>query len=257
MNLSRARAKLIPRLRQRRTRVREGAYLAEGVRCVAEVVDAGASVRFAVRSPRLLEVPGGAELAAKLTDRGVEVIPADDSLLAQLAATETPQGVIAVCDEPQMDLAQPRRVLLADAIQDPGNLGTLIRSAAAFGVDAVIALDGSVDPYNPKAVRASAGAIARVPVTATSWNAVEEQLANWDLPLYCAAAGGDPGPVARGRWALAIGNEGRGVRDSIRAAATGGIAIPMAADVDSLNAGVAGSILMYALSNAETDLEEQ
>ncbi|NKB89368.1 MAG: RNA methyltransferase [Acidobacteria bacterium] len=251
MNLSRSRSKLIHRLHRRCSRVREGAYLAEGVRGVAEIVDAGAEVRFAVKAPRLNDVPGGPELAQSLDARGIEVVPADDSTLAGLAATETPQGILAVCNEPRMEVAAPARVLLADAIQDPGNMGTLIRSAAAFGVDLVVALDGCVDPFNAKTVRASAGTIARVPVKIATWDEVAARLDGWNLPLCYAAATADSEPISSTRWVLAVGNEGRGVRPAIRDTASTGIAIPMASRIDSLNAGVAGSILMYLLTTGE------
>ncbi len=249
MDLSRTRARLIERLQRRKTRTREHAYVAEGVRCVAEVVAGGADIKFAVISPRLTDVPGGTELLAQLRDAGIDTPQADDRALTAIAGTETPQGILAVCAEPTVRLDKPGRVLIADAIQDPGNLGTLIRSATAFALDAVVALDGTVDPYNAKVVRASAGTIARIPVLATSWAELEPQLTSWGSELLVAAgeAGAAPTPKV-GPWALVVGNEARGAREAIRGAATGLVAIPMPGRIDSLNAGIAGSILMYALT---------
>jgi TrmH family RNA methyltransferase len=252
MNLSRSRTRLIDRLGRRKTRARERAYVAEGVRCVTEVVEAGAKISFAVVAPRLREIPGGPELLALLQTSGVETVQVDDVTLAHLAGTETPQGIVAVCAERDVVLRPPRRVLVADAIQDPGNFGTLIRSASAFDVDAVVALDGTVDPYNAKVVRSSAGAVARLPLISMSWEELAPLLTEWGLPLVVAAAGTDTAPpTPRATWALVIGNEARGVRDAIRAAADTAVAIPMPGGIDSLNAGIAGSILMYTLSQPE------
>jgi len=108
-------------------------------------------------------------------------------VIYSVAGTETPQGILAVCAEPTVRLDHPGRVLIADAIQDPGNLGALIRSATAFALDAVVALDGTVDPYNAKVVRASAGTIARIPVLATSCAELQPQLASWGSELLVAA----------------------------------------------------------------------
>ena len=251
MDLSRTRARLLERLQRRKTRTRERAYVAEGVRCVAEVVDSGADIKFAVFSPRLAAVPGGDDLLARLRAATVDTPLVDDRTLSAIAGTETPQGILAVCAEPTVRLDNPARVLIADAIQDPGNFGALIRSATAFALDAVVALDGTVDPYNAKVVRASAGTIARIPVLATSWAELEPRLASWGSQLLVAAGetGRAPAPVA-GAWALVIGNEARGARDAIRKAAKALVAIPMPGRIDSLNAGIAGSILMYALTRS-------
>jgi TrmH family RNA methyltransferase len=251
MDLSRTRARLLERLQRRKTRTRERAYVAEGVRCVTEVVRGGADIKFAVISPRLSDVPGGDDLLRQLLEANTETPLVDDRTLTAIAGTETPQGVLAVCAEPTVQLDKPQCVLVADAIQDPGNFGTLIRSATAFGLDAVVALDGTVDPYNAKVVRASAGTIARIPVLATSWAELEPKLASWGSQLLVAAGEAVDAPSAMaGAWALVVGNEARGARDAIRSAATRLVAIPMPGRIDSLNAGIAGSILMYALTQS-------
>ena len=152
--LSKNRRQLIERLKTRKGRPREGLVLVEGVRSSAEVVAAAADIRFVVRSPRLLDTEAGRALASALAAGGSETAQADatevsDSDLADLSDTEHPQGILCVCTEPRLDLARlrernPATVLLLDGLQDPGNLGTLIRAARAFGVDAVVVLDGSV-----------------------------------------------------------------------------------------------------------------
>lgn len=173
MPLSKTRGLLIGRLRRRKTREREQAFLAEGIRCCTELVGAGADIRFAVVSPRLDTLAGGAVLRDALRERHVETVLLSDAELDEHADTEHPQGVLLVCRQPRTDLlgitAPHPRLLVADAIRDPGNLGTLIRSAAAFDLDAVIVLDGTVDPFNPKTVRAAAGSLLRPALIRAGW----------------------------------------------------------------------------------------
>lgn len=253
--LSRTRELLIGRLRRRKSREREGLFLAEGVRCSLAVLAAGGKVRFALCSPRLGTRPDGAELAARLQRAKIETLQVDDRQLGLIADTDAPQGVLLVCQQVQVELgaldrAGTSRLLIADAIQDPGNLGALIRSAAALGLNAVIALDGCVDPWNPKAVRASAGAICRLPVVMGRWKQTAAWLERTSTPLLVAGAGGEtPDAVDLNRWALVIGNEGSGPRDAILQDADTIVTVPLSPRVESLNASVAGAILMYALSS--------
>ena len=253
--LSLTRELLIGRLRRRKSREREGLFLAEGVRCSLEVLAAGGRVRFALCSPRLGTRHDGAALAARLERAKIQTLQVDDRRLGLIADTDAPQGVLLVCEQSQIELGAldptaTSRVLIADAVQDPGNLGALIRSAAALGLDAVIALDGCVDPWNPKAVRASAGAVCRLPVVMGRWQETAAWLRRADTPLLVAAAGGKaPKAVNKSRWALVIGNEGSGPRDAILEGADTIVTVPLSPRVESLNASVAGAILMYALSS--------
>ncbi len=246
--LSRRRELLIGRLRKRKTRQREGLYLAEGIRCAGAILDAGVDPRFAVCSPQLGSSEAGRRLADRLRRR--ELVEVQDTALVRLANTETPQGVLMVCEEarpePGATLGAAKRLLLADGLQNPGNLGTLIRAAAAFGVDAVVALDGTVDPFNPKCVRASAGTVAQIDIVCASWRTAAPLIAAH--PLLAASADGDPIVAGSNRWALAIGNEGAGPRAQILQRAARTVGVPIAASVESLNAAVAGAILMYALT---------
>lgn len=253
MTLSQGRAKLIARLHRRRTRAREGLVLAEGVRVVAEILDTPAEITFAVVSPRGHEL-GAGPLVDALAGRGIETFEVDERAFAELAGTETPQGVLAVCREPSVDageLANGRaRLLVLDGVQDPGNAGTLVRTAAAFGLTGVIALDGTVDPWNPRTVRAAAGTLFRLPVARLSWAEARALLAGAGVRLLVAdAAGHSVGPRRPDRpWALVVGSEGEGARPEVLEAAASRIAVPMPGGTESLNAGVAGSILMYALT---------
>lgn len=253
MALSQRRAQLIARLRSRKTRERESLVLVEGIRGAGEALAARADARFAVVSPRLGHLAEGSALLARLADEGVELVEEDDAALQELSDTEQPQGVLLICREP---LGTPQsvrgggRYLLLDGIQDPGNVGTLIRAATAFGLEGVVALDGSADPWGAKAVRASAGMAFRIPILKTGAGEALALLRTVGVPLLVADAGGeDVGSVpVGGGWALAVGNEGSGPREEVVMAAARTVRVPMPGPAESLNAGVAGSILLYALT---------
>ena len=251
VELSQNRRRLLGRLRRRRQREREGCVLVEGVRSVSEALDAGAEPVFAVVSPALRENEAGRALAARL-EALCDTSLVEDPDLGELSDTDHPQGVLLVTREPSDDtelLPSHGRVLVLDAVQDPGNLGTLVRSAVAFGVAGVICLDGTVDPWSPKAVRASAGNAFRIPIRKASAEAAATELRRAEAVVFVAAADGRPAREAFGTdhplAALVVGNEGAGVRDELRSAASGTVAVPMAGSAESLNVGVAGSILMY------------
>jgi TrmH family RNA methyltransferase len=253
MTLSQRRAHLVGRLRHRKTREREGLVLAEGVRAVNEALKAGAEPEFAVVSPRLETLAWGADLLATLRARVPDVERIADGELDALADTERPQGVLVVFRQPARDgaaLVDEGRYLVLDAVQDPGNVGTLVRAATAFGIDGVVALDGTADPWGPKAVRASAGMVFRTPVLQAAVDRAVELLSAARIPVMVAEASGtDVATLPRQTsWALAVGNEGAGVRESLRAVARSSVRIPMPGPAESLNAGVAGAILLYALT---------
>jgi TrmH family RNA methyltransferase len=252
--LSKSRRQLIERLKSRKGRPREGLVLVEGVRSSAEAMAAGVDIRFVVRSPRLLGTEAGRNLGATLVAPGWETSEVNDADLAELSDTEHPQGVLCVCAEPSLDLDElrgrnPSRLLILDGLQDPGNLGTLVRAARAFDVDAVVVLDGSVDPWNPKAVRAAAGAGFHTQIVRAAWVDVGPWLKDLGIEVLAAdAAGKDVRSFRPGRsWALAVGNEGVGVRADVEGSAAHRVAIPMQGGTNSLNAGVAGSLLLYSL----------
>jgi len=263
VELSLQRRKLLRRLRSRKSREREGLFLVEGIRSAGEALQAGADVRFAVLSSRALGLPGGEEAVERLRGAGVDLHEVDDSDLAELSDTEAPQGLLLVCREPSTSLEtleatlratgrerSALRILVLDGLQDPGNVGTLVRVAAAFGLSGVIALEGTVDPYNPKVVRASAGGVFTTPIVTESWGRVRPWLGSQGVRLLVADASGtevtrvDPG----GPWALVIGSEGAGARPEIRREAELSVGLRMPGGAESLNAAVAGSILLYVLT---------
>jgi RNA methyltransferase, TrmH family len=252
--LSRAEEKLIVGLHRRGPREKKGLFLVEGERVIGELLDSGLSLRLAIAAPSAEDSEGGHELLGRLAE-SCPLRRVDESTLARLAATESPQGVLAVAEIPRHELESwslsgPATVVVLDAVQDPGNFGTVLRSAWAFGARLAVVLPGTVDPWNPKAVRSAAGASFRLPVAAASLDGVVSWLARNDITLVAADARGVPadGFAFGPRTALVVGNEGAGLRPEIRSAAHALLSIPMSGPAESLNVAVAAGILLYLMS---------
>jgi TrmH family RNA methyltransferase len=252
--LTKADAKLIHALKTRRGREKHGLFLVEGVRVVEDLLRAGTDLEFAVVSTTLGDNDRGSALRAQLA-QATSLREVDERALADVTDTETPQGVVAVARIPQLGLSDVElddhaTVLVLDAVQDPGNLGTLIRSADAFGVAAVIALPGTVDFWGPKVIRSTAGSAFRVPLVQSP----ESQVWPWLVERDVAICGADMHGQAidtldlRQRTALVVGNEGSGLRPETREQLTHIVSIPMRGDAESLNVAVAAGILLYEFS---------
>ena len=244
--ISKARLKYLRSLRQKKIRSEEGVLLVEGLNVVEEAVAAG-KVRELLLSDEVAQGPRGRALVA----RGLPVRRLGESDLRALAETRTPSGAFAVVQDPcgpfdPAELPDEALVLLAAGVADPGNLGTLIRTAAALGVAAVVTAAETVEATNPKVVRATAGALFRVPVRHGEAAALKRA----GFELYAADAGGRPFPELTdrpARLALAVGNEPRGLPAEVMAAADATIAVPQVGAVESLNVAVATGILLHAL----------
>ena len=254
MPLSKARHDLLRRLRSRHRRRGGGAFLVEGIRGATEAVKARADIRFAVISLRLAELDASGRLASLLEAAGTEVLAVDDDELAGLSGTVTPQGILLVCEEPKTTVDEilsgaEHGLLIADAIQDPTNLGGMIRTAAALELGGMVALDGTVDPWNAKVVRGSAGGCFHLPILRIGWDEIAESFSATDIHLLAAHPNGrDVAAVEpRGSWALAVGNEGAGLRAKILDSSEERVAVPIRSSADSLNASVAAAILMYEI----------
>lgn len=187
----------------------------------------------------------------------IEVATVRSGDLARVLDLVTPRGVVAVVEQPTHRLAdvlaesvrQRRPVVVAVELQDPGNAGTLVRVAEAAGAVGVVLTTGSVDPWNPKAVRAAAGSSLRLPVVAgVSVDDVLVGLAAAGLGLLATSAAGSSFPEDSelgGSFALCIGNEAHGLDHEVLRAADGLVTIPMAGGVESLNAGVAAAVVLF------------
>jgi TrmH family RNA methyltransferase len=249
--LSQRRAALVARLRVPKTRAAERAVLVEGVRAVSEALDAAVGVNFAVSSPRLENTDEGRRLAARL--EALDLTRVDDDDLDEVSDTEHSQGVLLVAKEPEGSLGTIRakgRYLVLDGVQDPGNAGTLVRAAVAFGLGAVLCVEGTVDPWGAKTVRASAGMLFRLPVVRAKTAEVIDRLADARVPILVADAKGEDAQARAWNegFALVVGNEGAGVRAELADEADAVIAVRMPGPAESLNVAMAGSILLHALT---------
>jgi TrmH family RNA methyltransferase len=242
-------------LHRRKARERRGLALAEGVRLVEEMLAAGVPCKGAVASPSLEATPRGAALLAALQGRGVTVERMTDHDLAALAATEHPQGVLAVYQPRDWSLdellpARRRPVVVLDAVQDPGNVGTIARTALAFGASGLIALPGTVDLANPKVVRGAAGALFRLPHLHADQVAVLDWLRRNGVALWATAMDGESLDAAPDTpVALVLGNEGAGMHADLLDAATRRVVIPIRPEAESLNVAVAAGILLHHLGS--------
>jgi len=252
--LTKADTKLMHALKSRRGREKHGLFLVEGVRVVEDLLASGIDLQFAVAATTLGDSERGQALHAALR-QATTVRELDERELAQVTETETPQGVVAVARIPQARLADVRVtrdavVLVLDAVQDPGNLGTLIRSADAFGATAVVALPGTADFWSPKVIRSATGAAFRRPLINASDDDTWRWLAGHDVAICGADMSGVPVHSLQidGPTALVVGNEGAGLRAATRDKLTQLVSIPMRGETESLNVAVAASILLYELT---------
>jgi TrmH family RNA methyltransferase len=249
-------------LQRRKARGRRGLAPVEGIRLVEEALAAGLEFRGVVVSPALARTARGSELRGELEGRGIPVEEVSDRTLSQLADTDASQGLIAVVEPrkwtaDELHAGRSRAVLVIDGVQDPGNVGTLIRTAHALGAAGTVVLRGTADVHSPKTLRAAMGATFRHPVVsfddaafiawarkqgATLWATAADGI---PLDRALREAAGDKREAARGPIAVIVGNEGAGIRPALNAIAARRVAIPLAQGAESLNVAVAAGILLY------------
>lgn len=244
------RVKLVRQLqRHGKARREQRRLVLEGVRLVRDVFGAGATPDFVFYTAEAA-ASGGAvsDLVAQMQAQGVTCLDVTGELMRDMAETETPQGVLGVFPWPDVPPPPaPQLVVIADGWRDPGNLGTLLRTAAAAGVDLVVLTPGTVDAFNPKTLRAGMGAQWRVPVAVWEWEWIAQRLG--DLVFYLADAAGAT-PYDAVDWtrpsAVVVGGEAHGFARAAERIPHALIRIPMVPGVESLNAATAAGILIYA-----------
>jgi TrmH family RNA methyltransferase len=250
---------LIRDLHRRRGRERRGLALAEGVRLVEEAVASAVILRRAAASPALESTTRGKALKATLLTRGVQVEELTDAELEGLADTEHPQGIIAVIEPKRWTLSDismnpGATILVLDGVQDPGNVGTMLRTALGLGAAGLVALKGTADLTNSKVIRGGMGASFRLPAVTASPDEFVAWVRLQRAQIWVADAAGEAGDRLSARRtdrpavALVVGNEGAGVGPSLDAAADRRIAVPLARGVESLNVAVAAGILLYEVT---------
>ena len=263
------RLKAARRLNKRAFRQRERAFLAEGPQAVAEAFHCGARI-----TDLFVTVPARTrhhDLVAAIAAAGIPVHIVSGEVMDDLAQTVTPQGLLAVCgfvDVPLADVAQramtapraePALIALLANVRDPGNAGTVLRTADAAGAHAVVFADASVDPYNGKCVRASAGSLFHLPVVAGA--RLEDVVVTLrEAGLRIVAADGragrsldDPGVQARlaGPTAWMFGNEAWGLPPELVALADEPVAVPIYGRAESLNLAAAAAVCLYASARVQ------
>ena len=228
-------------LRRRRARERQRLFVAEGVRAVEELIASPLSVQGLLVAPQLSDAPRGNTLLDAARRRGIEITPVDEREFASAAETESPQGVLAV--------AGRTRLVILDAVQEPGNVGTILRTAAALGAAAVVAMPGTVDLWNAKVVRSAMGALFHSPAFMSTWAELDTFRAHHAVALWGADASGTPLEHLEppDRLALLVGNEGAGLTEEGRSRVELAVSIPIGSTVESLNVAVATGIILYQL----------
>lgn len=230
--------------------------MAEGVRTVETLLHSSIEVIGVLTAESLAAEGRVGTLLEESVRRGIPVDRVSDGDFASAADTDAPQGILAIASIPEWTLpelpAHGARILVLDALQDPGNVGTVVRTAAALGVTATVALPGTVDLWNAKVVRSSMGALFHHPVLSWSWEELTAYLSRVALPLWGADMTGDPiegldASTLPPALALVVSNEGAGLSPQLAAAVSRRLTIPMAAAVESLNVAVATGILLQAL----------
>lgn len=237
-----ARVQMLRRLgREKAFRRERGLFLCDGEKLLREAQNHGASIaeiylRGAASCPELPDVPVYA-LSEDVFDYA-----------SPLEHSPGPLFTVRCRDLPEN--VRPDRVIVLENVQDPGNVGTVLRTAAALGTEIVVLLGECADPYNPKTVRAAMGALFRQRIWETDLPTLEARLREWGLPLFGAALrpeSVDVKTVPLARAAVAVGNEGKGLSDALLNACDTKILLPMTPGSESLNAAVAASILMWEM----------
>ena len=249
-SLSNDKVKLTRALARRRVRQQERRFIMEGVRLVSEMIRAGVQPDFVLHTEVAIRNMDAALLIEQLVRRHVLCYLVSNEVMNACADTVTPPGLLAVVPFPDVPPpARPTYTLVIDNVRTPGNLGAVLRTAAAAGVEEVLLSPGTVDLYNPKVVRGGAGAHFCLPALSLSWDEIGIRLRRLDV--WLAAAQGDL-PYTGVNWtrpsALIVGGEARGASQAAIALGSGRVNIPMERQVESLNAAVAAGVLLFEIA---------
>ncbi len=243
-SLQNDRVKLVKSLQTRaRARRKNRKLVLEGVRLIRDALHMRHMPEFVFYEAQTADY----DLVARLQNSKTTLLSVTDEIMRYLSDTEQPQGFLAVFSIPIPPLSKkPVRILILDNIREPGNMGTVLRTAAAAGIELVVLSPGCVDPYNPKVLRAGMGAHFRLPIVEANWNEIADYCI--DLNVYGMQADGNL-RYDQVDWkkpsAIILGSEAHGVGVEAGAIANDSIHVPMAAQTESLNASVACAIVLF------------
>ena len=228
-----------------------GQFVAEGMQCAREALASGSGPQI---ETLYLTANGRSKIEEIADVSGFNTFDVSDEVMKEMSETITPQGILAICNIPRNDLSSiplngSRKFIYLSEVQDPGNAGTILRSADAFGMDAVITSPGSVDMYSPKVVRSTAGSLWHIPVFESV--AIQDLLALGIKAFSLGALGTKTlsSFATTGDTVAVFGNEARGLSTAQEVAQIEVVSIPMPGNAESLNLSAAASIVMYHLSN--------
>jgi len=232
----------IKNLKDKKYRKQHSLFMVEGEKFCADILRAGVEIVYTITTNSKLSVYPN-------------ICVVSDKQLASLATTKTNQNIICICKKREVEINSVGNALILDALQDPGNVGTLIRSAMAFGFEDVY-LNDCADVYGEKVIRSSAGLSLTARLHVVDYNAIKQnKIRIADLFLVADMNGENINKIRlpKKRIAVIIGNEGNGVSEGFLKLADNVVSIPMSCKVESLNAGVAGSIIMQKLSEVKNE----
>ncbi|CAB4539373.1 unannotated protein [freshwater metagenome] len=247
-----ARVKALIGSKGAKERREQGLFVAEGVQCAREALTSlnGPQVKI------LYGTENGLSKISELDLSTVEIVEVTDAVMKAMSDTVSPQGLVSLCYKPDSDITQltsngKSTFIYLHEIQDPGNAGTILRTADAMGISAIITSPDSVDMFSPKVVRSTAGSLWHIPVIeGVAFSAVENQFPNLQKILLSSHASTSILDLAiKGDCIAIFGNEARGVDASVLGSAVTEVTIPMAGRAESLNLSAAASIVMFALSS--------
>ena len=228
------------KLKKKRERDKTGNALIEGIHLIEEA----ATSNIVINQLFIIDID---RIDGELLEAAQEVYEINLKVAEVLSGTVTPQGLFAVIEKPQFAPDEHQQVLLIDRIQDPGNLGTLIRTADAVGLDLIVLEKGTADPYQDKVLRASQGSVFHIPIITTD---LKQFMDEFDGDVYGTTVEGAVSyrqVESQNRFALLLGNEGEGVNQDLLEHTTKNLTIPIYGQAESLNVAIAGSIMMYHL----------
>lgn len=241
-------------LKQRKTRAETGLFVVEGIRHVAEALEAGAPVEYLVACPEMLSSPFANDLLNEQRQKGRTIITTTTQVFATLSERDNPTGLLAVVRQQRRELADlaPSSLTWGVAVvapQDPGNVGTIVRTVDAAGAGGLLLLDSGVDPYHPSAVRASLGSLFWVPIATASFGEFTAWVRTHGYHVYGSSAHGTVEHNEIGAYQppaiLLLGSEREGLAPEQLAVCETVVRLPMRGRATSLNLAVAAGVLLY------------